>query len=179
MRVLAHDRAVRVYTPKTPPPAGGPVVACLTGRGSRMTLLKTPAGFTSVGTVVLAGPIVAYLESTHGIDSGSTSLIVADITTRHILREDTVGGYGDAGILGYERVTDLVLASDGAVAWIEEHGRGLEGPPTALAVHVAGRTGAPTILDEGPTIDPHSLTLSGRTLTWTDAGVRRSAQLPS
>jgi hypothetical protein len=34
------------------------------------------------------------------------------------------------------------------------------------------------VLDEGPAIDPASLSLSGGTLTWTNAGVRRTAAMP-
>jgi len=67
-------------------------------------------------------------------------------------------------------VTDLELRPTGTVAWIERDAAG------TLTVRMRGR-GAATDLDSGPGIDPASLHLTGRTLSWTVAGAPRSARI--
>lgn len=175
--VLARDRVLRVYTPAGSRPLAQTVVACLVRQGSRMTLVRA-APRTSVGTIVLSGPLVAYLRKSFGVDTSGTTLVVANVATRRTLRETGVGASTDAGLLFYERVTDLVLARDGAVAWIAAHRGPGPGTPT-LAVHAAPPTATPVVLDEGPSIGATSLSLSGRMLSWTDDTTRHTAQLPS
>jgi hypothetical protein len=176
--VIARDHVLRVYSAAGSGPFATATYACLVSSGARLTLLATPHGFgVSLGRTALAGYVVAYLVTRFGVDSGSTSLEVADVAARHKLRSLPVGRYVDAGLLGAETVTSLVVDAHGAVAWISSsHGPGISG--TVLAVHAASRTGAPRTLDEGSAIDPARLSLSGGVLSWFDGGVGRTAAMP-
>ncbi len=131
--------------------------------------------------VVFSGPIVAYLSSSFGVDTSATSLTVADVEARRVLRNvGEVGKSIDAGFAGSERVTKLVLGPEGAVAWItavSESGRPGQAPQTYV-LHAAATVGELQVLDEGPDIGGESLTLAGRTLHWWHAGIERSALLP-
>jgi hypothetical protein len=162
-----------------------PVTACIVGRRVGMTLVPAPppharrrASAGSIETIVLAGPVVAYVvHRLTGIDTGSSELIVADVATRRILRSAPVGYSVDAGFGGHEALTALVAASDGAVAWISERRSPQPGGLT-VSVHSAPPRGAAVVLDEGPAIDTASLELSGGALVWSDAGVSRTAPMP-
>jgi hypothetical protein len=133
----------------------------------------------SLEKLALAGPIVAYLvEKRTGVDTSSSSLIVANIATRRILRSVSVGYSVDAGFVAGENVTSLVVTSRGSVAWIEERHRGLLRSSLTMSVYAAPPTGSPILLDEGPSIAAESLTLSRDTIGWVDGTVRRSAPMP-
>lgn len=178
-RVLAHDRRVRVY--ETPQRL---FAACLQGRRSRVTLFqqRSPCCLAGRGPerIALAGTFLAYLLTTSGVDSGQTTLTVLDVASHRTLRRIEVGHYVDAGLLGAERATDLVLAANGAVAWIAaRHGHGpAPSGPEDIAVHAAGPTGPPIVLDESPAIGESSLALSGTTLSWSHGGATRTARMP-
>lgn len=144
-----------------------------------MTLL--PARFQrhflgSVGPFVLAGDFVGYIETQHGVDSGTTTLIVVDVASRRKLHEIAAGHYVDAGLVFSEGITDFVVSNHGSVAWIVERKKrgSFEEERT---VQVVGPTGTPTIADASTTIDPMSLRLSGHTLSWSDGGVRRTTPM--
>jgi hypothetical protein len=178
---IAHDRLLSVYSTGGGP-LEDPIEACLLARGGRMTLLAKrtgqggPAG-RGLRVEALSGSIVAYLITSFGVDSGSTDLVIADVAARRVLRDVPAGKYVDAGILGSESVSKLVLAPEGAVAWVTSSREG-NTSPTTYVVHAAARSGAPTILDEGPDIGPTSLVLTGRKLSWSRGGIRKSAALP-
>jgi hypothetical protein len=180
--MIAHDRFVRVYTTGTGPLSGHAVEACLTGRRGRMTLLAAASpgagpGGRSLAVDASSGPLIAYSLTSFGVDSGSTSLVVADVDARRVLRRLTVGHYVDAGFAGYERITQVALGPEGAVGWIAA----AKGPGEAsqtYSVHAAATVGEPRVLDEGPDIGPESLTLTGGTLHWWHAGIEHSAPLP-
>jgi hypothetical protein len=63
-------------------------------------------------------------------------------------------------------VNALVLTTNGAAAWVTD----------SKVVRKVDAAGAET-LDEGTTIDPHSLMLSNKTVTWHDSSGRKSARL--
>jgi hypothetical protein len=173
--VLAHGPETRVYS------SGRPAVvrACVLGRPGAMTLLPAPSSpgpHRSVGQFRVAGAIVGYIESQFGVDSGSTTLRVADVASRRVLRRIPTGHYVDAGLIFREGATDLLVTARGTVAWISA--RSARGAQSQLAVHVAAGSGPQRVLDEGPEIDGRSLSLSRGTLSWTDAGRRRSATMP-
>jgi hypothetical protein len=75
----------------------------------------------------------------------------------------------------FDELQRIVATSDGALAWTAtRRARG-----TRLAVEVRrrmrGTATASVLLDSGTDIDPDSLRKRGRTLSWTKAGVRRTA----
>jgi hypothetical protein len=93
-------------------------------------------------------------------------------------------------------VTDLALKRNGSVAWIAIQRVALPVQPVYIPpgttlppiypprrwsyerrVVAGNRTGEQVVLDSGESIDLHSLRLHGSTLSWTDFGETRMAQL--
>jgi hypothetical protein len=176
-RTIAHDRSVRVYRvgPK------GAVVACLVGHSGHMTLLAKPAPCChglrgSVGSFELAGPVVGYIETQFGVDSGSSRLMLVDLSSHRVLRSIDGGSYVDAGLILSERIASFVLDSHGSLAWIAS--RSEHRQPVQLSVHVAVPQQVPKTLDEGPSVDPHSLRLSQGRLSWSHEGATRTVSIP-
>jgi len=176
--VLARDEQVRVYR------RGISVAACLIGRRTQMTLIGAPAPQPrqpplreSLGTAVLAGPIVAYVvDQLTGVDTATSDLVVDDVATRKTLREAPAGHSVDAGFVFEESLTSLVATAQGSVAWIEQRGHG--GHEEAASVYAAPPTGGAILLDADPAIDPESLALSHGTLSWSEGGVRKTTEMP-
>jgi len=107
----------------------------------------------------LSGRLVAFHEQFYGRTGAGESGRVVDLW-----RGREVGDYS-AGA-----VTDLVLKSNGSVAWIaHRQGGGYE-------VHRHDRRGQ-AVLEAGNGIEPASLRLSGGTLTWRSGGTRRTGRL--
>ncbi len=77
----------------------------------------------------------------------------------------------------HDELERIVVTADGAVAWSATSSR--RGARTAVEVRRRrrGTTNQAVLLDSGAAIDPDSLRRRGRTITWTNAGVRRSARL--
>jgi hypothetical protein len=176
-RTIAHDRPVRVYRVGSE----GPVVACLVGHSGHMTLLAKPAPCChglrgSVGSFELAGPILGYIETQFGVDSGSSRLMLLDVASHRVLRSIDGGSYVDAGLILSERIASFVLDSHGSLAWIAS--RSEHRQPAQLSVHAAVPHRAPETLDEGPSIDPHSLRLSLGRLSWSHEGVTQTVSIP-
>lgn len=109
---------------------------------------------------------------------------------RALMRAPAVArNYAAAPVAQYE-VTDLELGREGSLAWIlnidEPRFPTLLPPrPDRLEVHIA--VGAPrsetvlsqdVVLDSSPAIDPKSLTLNGKTLSWVKAGQPQSTVIP-
>jgi hypothetical protein len=176
-KTIARDGSVRVY--RVGPE--GPVVACRMGHSGHMTLLAKPAPCChglrgSVGSFQLAGPIVGYIETQFGVDSGSSKLILVDVASRRVLRSIDGGSYVDAGLILSERIASFALDSHGSLAWVAS--RSEHRQPAQLSVHDAAPHRPPATLDEGPSIDPHSLRLSNGRLSWSNAGVTRTVSIP-
>jgi hypothetical protein len=74
------------------------------------------------------------------------------------------------------KVPALVLSRDGGVAWtvLQYHDPGAQERRVGAADACGRRK-----LDDDPGIDPESLRLAGRTVTWTAGGAERSAHLRS
>jgi hypothetical protein len=175
--VIDREGLVRVYS--TGPLTGSlrsPIQACLAGRSGHMTLLSEGGRFgVSLAVSATSGPLVAYLITRFGVDSGSTVLRVADVSARRVLRELTIGSYIDGGILEREAPTRVVLGPEGAVGWIAaSHGPDQH---VTYTVRTAATIGPIEKLDEGPEISPRRLTLSGRRMGWWHDGTELHAPL--
>jgi hypothetical protein len=145
--------------------------ALVTGTGTAVG-----RGHDSIGHVVLAGRIVAYTDSTHGVDTGSTGIAVINVAARRtLLTIPGVGGFIDACVISFRDVTDLVVTDRGSVAWIVRKGANCR--TATFEVHSAHASGAQSLLEEGPAIVPGSLRVSGQTASWENGGQRRSASL--
>jgi hypothetical protein len=121
-----------------------------------------PGGGGGIEKEVLSGVVVAY-ESIDEITGGNSHwlVIVRNLRTGRVLhRANSTGGF----------VQDLVLKTDGAVAWIVDT-RFL---PDEYAVVALDKTGIRT-LASGPSVAPSSLALTASTLYWTQNGKPFSA----
>jgi hypothetical protein len=176
-QAIAKDRYVRVYSLEGKPPRSSGTYACLLRRGTTVALTR-PRRFNpdSIGHVVLAGTIVAYTDSTHGVDTGSTDIVVVNVASRRtLLTIPGVGHFVDACVIGFSDVTDLVVTYRGSVAWILS--KGSKCTTATFEVHSARTSGAPALLEEGPDIVPGTLRVSGQTVSWENSGQRKSAGL--
>ncbi len=179
-RTIAKDRDVRVYSLAGKTPTRGGTYACLLRRGTTVALAK-PGRYHpfAVDHITLAGAIIAYTYSTYGVDTGSTGIATVDVASGHtLLTVPGAGGFVDACFIGFREVTDLVVTYRGSVAWIVR--KGAECKTTTFEVYSAQVSGTitPALLEEGPAIAPGSLRLSHQTVSWENAGQRRSAHLP-
>jgi hypothetical protein len=133
----------------------------------------------------IRGDRVVYAQATAELDRESVDIVVLDLTDRRV-RSVYAGGY--------TKIVSLRLAADGSVAWIDcpsshfppqlRNGRGTECYKAGRLASVAKATPVDTpsgfrlsVLDKGHAITPSSLRLSGRVLSWKNAGRRRSARL--
>lgn len=176
-QTVARDRDVRVYSLADKVSRDYGTYACLLHTGSTVALAK-PRRYRpdSIGHIVLAGTIVAYTDSTHGIDTGSTDIVVVNVAARRTLFTiPGVGGFIDACVISFRDVTDLVVTDRGSVAWIVRKGANCR--TATFEVHSAHASGAQSLLEEGPAIVPGSLRVSGQTASWENGGQRRSASL--
>jgi hypothetical protein len=176
-QTVARDRDVRVYSLASKVSGHEGTYACLLHSGSTVALAK-PRRYRpdSIGHIVLAGRIVAYTDSTHGIDTGSTDIVVLNLAARRtLLTIPGVGGFIDGCFISFHEVTDLVVTDRGSVAWIVRKGANCQ--TATFEVQSAHASGAQSWLEEGPAIVPGSLRVSGQTASWENGGQRRSASL--
>lgn len=174
---VARDRDVRVYSLANKASGHDDTYACLLHSGSTVALAKLRRYRPdSIGHIVLAGTIVAYTDSTHGVDTGSTGIVVVNVAARRtLLSIPGVGGFIDACVISFRDVTDLVVTDRGSVAWIVRKGANCR--TATFEVHSARASGAQSLLEEGPAIVPGSLRVSGQTASWESGGQRKSASL--
>jgi hypothetical protein len=143
--------------------------------------LEDGMGSEDYAHVRVAGPWVAHSDTGYFNPITQTNVVVQDLRRAgKRVPTGTIAYYGGYRLSAPGRtvhlasnaaVTDLELRPTGTVAWIERAAAG-----TQLTVRVRGK-GAVTDLDGGPAIDPASLHLAGRTLSWTVAGAPRSATI--
>jgi hypothetical protein len=178
-RVLAQNREVRIYRRKAKHPADG-IYACLRRTGRTVTIARPGQRALrefAVEHITLAGAMVAYTSSTHGVDTGSTSIEVLDVADGHVvLTVPQAAGFVDACVIQFRRITDLLVTARGSIAWISE--KGTRCKTTTLQLYSAQVSTAPVLLDEGPTIASESLRLHDGAVSWEDSGRVASAQLP-
>src|ERR1700759_312316 len=181
--VIASNKLVRIYTyPRTRVRYLLPrrTEACLVSSGARMTLFQpeVPRRFlTTFQVLALSGTAIAYAAGDFGVDSGGTDVFVANIATRRVLSELPGEGFVDAGFAGGTYRTDFVLSRAGSSAWIDEEVGPVSNRTKTFIVHSAPAGEGTAVLDEGPSIAPHSLELRAGALSWQDAGVTRTARL--
>ncbi|HXD53366.1 MAG TPA: hypothetical protein VN618_01300 [Solirubrobacteraceae bacterium] len=181
---------MRVYRPKASANNRNalPVVACLLDRRTRMTLVAVPSPAADprrrrpgyLERIAIEGDIAAYVVGRRtGVDTGSSTLTIADIARRIVLREAPAGSSVDAGFVFSSGITALDVAPDGSAAWIERRSRSPRSRSPESEVFAAARKGPIEVLDDGPGVEPKSLYLSDQTVNWVDDGITRSAPLPS
>ncbi len=176
--VLAQNRQVRVYSRKAKRASEG-IYACLR-RTARTTTIARPGQRALRGVAIehitLAGTMVAYTSSTHGVDTGSTSIEVLDVADGHVvLSVPHAAGFVDACVIQFRRITDLLVTARGSIAWILEKGSRCK--TTTLQLYSAQVSTAPSLLDEGPTIASESLRLREGAVSWEDGGRVVTARL--
>jgi hypothetical protein len=179
---IAQDKSVRVY--RLPPYIEGVaakrpgIYGCMlrTGRTvklkDRIELVpQRPAHYhpLELREFVLAGTVVAYIQSYVLVDVSCTDIVVLNLATGRIVLEVSQGCSVDAGFLSIHDVTSLVVNELGCIAWILGVGRR---SAETFEVH----TEVPFVLanrliDASAEIVPNSLRLApGSEITWLDAG---------
>jgi hypothetical protein len=120
----------------------------------------------------LAGPVVAYTEEARG--SNKDAIFVRDLRNGRLLYQAT-------SVVG--RITDVVVKSDGAVAWIAENKKLSSREVGYYEVNVIDKLGS-RVLALGNNINPFSLALASRSyhgappeIYWTQGGRAFSAPL--
>jgi hypothetical protein len=179
---LAKDSSARVFSVHASqrgfPGLSRRVYACLFRRGIPVLLGKpSPLGFRGVGPVALAGTTVAYADTTGGIDFFNTVVLELDLRTgrtRFSLPATTSTGTVES----FYFVQALVLTPRGSAAWVGSKSSIVNQTGTIYEVHRALASGATSLLDQGPRVDPASLRLSRGTVSWIDGGSPMSAPLP-
>jgi hypothetical protein len=177
VRELARDAVARVY--EASPPArssrlgGAAVYACYLRRGHPVALAPA-GGFTRVGPVALAGPVVAYAATAMGVDTSSSSVVVLNLASG--ARRTLTAASPPRRPESFTAVSALVVTARGSVAWIASRS-GIGQPQPTFEVRSARASGT-ALLDSGTSIAAASLRRAGARVTWTDGGRTRSAPLP-
>jgi hypothetical protein len=195
-RVLAADRVAVVFRTGLTSAAVEGIWGCVR-RHARYRLggpeSCSKEGCTGIDRLALGASIIAYQFSESGRSFGAPShefVVVRDLRDDRLLRRIATGG-----------VQSIVVRGDGAVAWTAidaqlSPGEQLVTPPCesdangsicrapyfappyvyAYDVYCADRAGL-HLLAAGTDVDPRSLTLSGKTVRWRQAGRTSSALL--
>jgi len=177
--VLANAQA-QVYIA----PDGTTVRGCVRGRRRSYTLGEfyeeacSPSGCGGVTLETLAGTMVAYEELFSGGRQLSYTVFVLDLRTGRLLHQVPTGVLAKPLPLhvGSGPAANIVVKSDGAVAWIAENEELSAKEVTYYELHALDKTGS-RVLASGPNIDTSSLKLTGSTLHWKQGGKRASAVL--
>jgi hypothetical protein len=171
-RTLAADDVAVVFS------WHGSIYGCLAATGARANLggagvCNVPGG--RVGPVKLARATVAYGIERCGVDTGSSEIVVRSLASAK-RPADLVAGTLPRLPESFVSVASLVLRRGGALAWIARDASIVGQHPPTYEVHryAAGKS---SLLDSGPAIDPASLRLAGRRVTWRDGSATRSASL--
>ena len=170
-RTLAADHIARVYA------TASAVYGCTRGASQRYKLGAVgPIREARVGSVALAATVVAYSQSTFGVDTISSVVVVRRLSDGKQLADDPAF-VGPLGPEFSESVQSVVTKRDGSAAWIVEGGSIVSQQSTTEVVSLSA--GRERILDSGSGggIDVKSLRLQGSSLTWTHGGQTRSATL--
>ena len=167
---LGASPQARVYA------LGKSVYACAPGHGAPYRIGGSGPcnGSTHIGPVAVAGTIAAYGATQCGVDTGSATIVVRDVASRHQLA--VLASYsGPAHVESYQWIGSVVANRSGAAAWIVRESSIVAHSAT---IEVVRRAGSSTqVVASGSKISPSSLQLHGSTISWTNAGVRHTAPL--
>jgi hypothetical protein len=130
------------------------------------TATRTPpaTGGAEIRRLTIAGPMVAFEEAL------GSQVVVRDLRTGRFLIQVPSGGFGPVS------VEQIVVKSDGAVAWIVGTTEGHGGNPVVYVVYAVDAAGK-RLLAGGSNIALNSLALVGSTLYWTQGAAPQSASL--
>ena len=122
--------------------------------------------------VQLHGYIVGYaMYYTDATGDSSQGYVASyDVKRRALL----IKGDGASDTSGYYGVDRMLMTRDGSMAWMGWSRHDANDPMEE--VHIA-YGGYENIVDSGTDIDPRSLTLSGRTVSWRRGGVTKTATI--
>lgn len=184
-RILAQGRLGRVVDVEHT------LVVCLPGASTGRAIGLTEAADGCVpdrcftAAVAVSGRRLAFGVDSIGRDGLGDRIVVQDIVTGHYRRDFFNGTFhqadrarcgNDGSYEGVGPTTDIVLRSDGAIAWIAQR---LCAPAAEKSFEVHARIGGRTVtLDAGTGIGPTSLVLRRDGLLWTRDGTTRRATLP-
>lgn len=121
-------------------------------------------------TVKISGLFAGAVVEVATGSRGGPTITVIDLNPKH----PKISFMGDPGGSGGGPVTALALSSSGKVAWITSFS---SGRATSYAVVEGVGSSKRRILDKGRKISPRSLGVTGSTLTWVNAGHRRTHTL--
>jgi hypothetical protein len=129
----------------------------------------------------LAGRFAAFVDQSHppfDANGATAQVDLFDLATGHrrrTLDSEAPGSDKPIGSGYYYRVAALALDRHADLAWISRSARG-DGSAVTLGVHALDRRGA-RLLDQGGDIDPRSLRLARRSVSWRRGGASRSSRL--
>lgn len=168
---LAADSMARVYSRR------GKVYGCARS-GSRSYRLGTVQNSTNegrAGPIALSGVEAAYGLTFFGVDTMSAEVIVRRLTDGHVQRRHSSVNE-PVGAEFFETVTDVVVKSDGSVAWIA-HATWVGSQGKSLTEVNKSDRSPRSLLDNSSSIVTDSLRLHGSQLSWRDGSASRSATL--
>jgi hypothetical protein len=157
-------------------------------RTNRRTVLAEDPGFIGSGVraeqLRVAGPYVGYSLASFGRGGTGSFIVVTNLRTGRYVR--SIRGTPVTGMSSpiRETVTDLVIKSNGSIAWIWDTSKTVTFPEliTTRTIQVrksdrsSGRSSS-TLLDSTLTVDTRSLAIRGSTISWRNAGQLRTATL--
>ena len=125
---------------------------------------------------VIAGRLLAYVNTTCDTVSGSDTVIVVDLRTRRRRYQAPATATPAAAADVYAGVETLALARGGEIAWIATYH--LAGQPRIYEVRRSTAADRESmLLDSGPDVRPDSLAVSPNLAYWTRGDAPRSAPL--
>jgi hypothetical protein len=169
--VLAASGGARIYV------AGSKLAGCVAGR--RTVLGNAPAvrrpGSRRVALYAL-GPRFAGIDTlTMGVDTLSSQLSIVDLRSGRTVAT-AAATTPERLPESFVTATALRIDTHGTLAWIGSRSAIGQRIPV-YEVHTLTAAGSARLVASGPRIAPHSLTLAGTTLSWSDGGAARNATL--
>jgi hypothetical protein len=175
-KTIKANRDVRVF--RTVPVAGSGTVYGCRRRAARAYVLGEFGECQNnheIRRVEVAGRRTALGAFECSLDSGAWDVELVNLASGRLEFRSAplVSPLPDA--FTFDELQRIVATSDGALAWTAT--RRARGALLAVEVRrrMRGTATASLLLDSGTDIDPESLRKRGRTLSWTKAGVRRTA----